>query len=250
MKITCDIIQDLLPLYCDRVCSEDSKQAIEAHLQECEQCREDLLRMQEDIKGVALQANECQIVEAAETAWKKGKKRAFIKGCLIVLLGLAMLVGTYTAFHWFSTADENDHTALARQAAEYFDRDELFVEKIEKRGNYLAALCKDKDGNWCMCVFDRDSLFDNRWIAGGGKPSLKTGTIGSWNYGSPEGEAVLIFCGGSIPDEVCWYKFQNGYITYTCPVDNNTVLDIFVIPDRYDINGHPIPLDNNQQEID
>lgn len=202
-----------------------------------------------DFEAIYTQSFESRLLEK-ETAWKKGKKRAFIKGCLIVLLCLAMLVGTYMAIHWFSTADENDHTALARQAADYFDRDELFVEKVEKRGNYLAALCKDKDGNWCMCVFDRDSLFDNRWIAGGGKPSLKTGTIGSWNYGSPEGEAVLIFCGGSIPDEVCWYKFQNGYVTYTCSVENNTVLDIFVIPDRYDINGYPIPLDSNQQEID
>lgn len=39
MKIDCGIAQDLLPLYEDGVCSESSRAAVEAHLQECEVCR-------------------------------------------------------------------------------------------------------------------------------------------------------------------------------------------------------------------
>ena len=35
MKISCDIIKDLLPLYYDGVCSADSKAIIEAHLAQC-----------------------------------------------------------------------------------------------------------------------------------------------------------------------------------------------------------------------
>lgn len=115
------------------------------------------------------------------------------------MLSFALLIGIYTSFHWFSTADENDHPALSQQAAKYLGCDELFVVKVEKRGNYLAALFKDKDGNWSMCVFDKDSLFNNRWIASGGKPYLNTGTIDCYNYDSPEGEAILTFCGGKIP---------------------------------------------------
>ena len=37
-KISCDIIQDMLPLYYDEVCSADSRKMIEEHLQECEKC--------------------------------------------------------------------------------------------------------------------------------------------------------------------------------------------------------------------
>lgn len=39
MKLSCDIVQDLLPLYTDGVCSEDSRAAVEAHLKECPACR-------------------------------------------------------------------------------------------------------------------------------------------------------------------------------------------------------------------
>ena len=34
----CDIIRDLLPLYCDGLCSEASKQEIEAHVAQCQEC--------------------------------------------------------------------------------------------------------------------------------------------------------------------------------------------------------------------
>lgn len=39
MTYPCGIIRDLLPLYIDDVCNEESKQAVENHLAECEKCR-------------------------------------------------------------------------------------------------------------------------------------------------------------------------------------------------------------------
>ncbi|MBR3024697.1 MAG: zf-HC2 domain-containing protein [Oscillospiraceae bacterium] len=36
----CSIIQDLLPIYCDDLTSNDSREEIEKHLAECETCRE------------------------------------------------------------------------------------------------------------------------------------------------------------------------------------------------------------------
>lgn len=250
MKTSCEMIQDLLPLYCDGVCSETSKQIIEEHLQDCEKCREDLLFMKSDMKVTSAHTIEEKIAKAAVSAWKKGKKRSFIKGCLITLLSIAICIGGYALFHYVSTVEETNLDALAKQAADYFDYDELIVEKVERRGNYLAALCTDDNEIWCMCVFQRDRLFEDRWYANGGIPSLEKGTIESWNYGSPQNEAVLIFCGGDIPNEVCWYQFQNSNIIYTCPVEDRTLLDIFVIPDRTSINGYPILLDSNQQKIE
>ena len=39
MKINCEMVQDLLPLYEDGVCSESSRAAVEEHLKNCESCR-------------------------------------------------------------------------------------------------------------------------------------------------------------------------------------------------------------------
>ena len=38
-KISCEIIKDLLPLYYDNVCSNDSKLLVEKHNNECTSCR-------------------------------------------------------------------------------------------------------------------------------------------------------------------------------------------------------------------
>lgn len=38
MKISCDIIRDLLPLYAENMTSSASNEMVEAHLEECESC--------------------------------------------------------------------------------------------------------------------------------------------------------------------------------------------------------------------
>ena len=39
MKMSCNIIRDLLPLYIDNVCSLESREMIEEHLKECSECK-------------------------------------------------------------------------------------------------------------------------------------------------------------------------------------------------------------------
>lgn len=40
MKHNCNIVKDLLPLYIEEICSEDSREYVDEHLQECLECRE------------------------------------------------------------------------------------------------------------------------------------------------------------------------------------------------------------------
>ena len=49
MKIDCHVIQDLLPLYHDRVCSEETARLVEDHLAQCDQCRNYLNDLDEDL---------------------------------------------------------------------------------------------------------------------------------------------------------------------------------------------------------
>ena len=47
MKIECEVIRDLLPLYADDACSEKSRGIVEEHLQECDACRELLQKIRQ-----------------------------------------------------------------------------------------------------------------------------------------------------------------------------------------------------------
>lgn len=48
MTISCSIADDLLPLYVEDACSQDSRAALEAHLAQCAACREKLSRMRSE----------------------------------------------------------------------------------------------------------------------------------------------------------------------------------------------------------
>lgn len=205
---------------------------------------------------------EEQIVQKSEeniigiTSESKNEKKRLNKIIRVLILALSVLIiifiviSAYASYHWFSTVDGNDTKAIAHQVENYYKSDVGSVLKTEKRGNYLATLCESKNNELCMCVFERDSLFKNRWKASGGNPTLTNGEISSRNTGDSNGDTVIIFSGYNIPKEVCWYKFQNNNVEYTCPVDENgMLLDVFIIPDINDINGVAIPLNSAYQEI-
>ena len=51
MKITCDVICDLLPMYTEGMISTSGKQLVEEHIEDCQQCRMLLKSLQEDIQS-------------------------------------------------------------------------------------------------------------------------------------------------------------------------------------------------------
>lgn len=75
-NITCDIIEDLLPLYHDNVCSNDSKIIVEEHLKNCPQCKSCLECIHNEVFQNAINLNENQEnVSALKTFKRKLKKR-------------------------------------------------------------------------------------------------------------------------------------------------------------------------------
>ena len=93
MKLSCNIVRDLLPLYHDEVCSADSKAIVAEHLSGCEACREELRLIEAELDTPHISPqSECSM-KAVSAAWKKSKKRAFIKGLVIAAIICALAVG-------------------------------------------------------------------------------------------------------------------------------------------------------------
>lgn len=98
MKITCDVIKDLLPLYVDDVVSEDSRTMIRRHLESCPDCREYYAKLKGD--------DACEItkerIEAADSLKKIKKsilRKRIIAVCVTaVVLAAVMLSAFYIGF--------------------------------------------------------------------------------------------------------------------------------------------------------
>ena len=93
-----DIVQDLLPLYHDGVCSEKSRAAVEEHLKACETCRAALAAMDAPRpEAERAAADDAAAVKKISGEWKKGKRRAWWKGVLIAAAVCVVLAGAWLA---------------------------------------------------------------------------------------------------------------------------------------------------------
>ena len=82
-----DIVQDLLPLYHDGVCSERSRAAVEEHLQTCGVCRAALAAMDAPLpEAEKTAAEDAAAVKKISREWKNGKRRARIIGVLAAIV--------------------------------------------------------------------------------------------------------------------------------------------------------------------
>ena len=87
-NVTCSIAEDLLPLYMDGCCSEDSRQAVEEHMRTCEKCREKYLHLQDDLPTIAAETPDVRTDEIALSLSKKMRKRKLFVTAFTVILGL------------------------------------------------------------------------------------------------------------------------------------------------------------------
>ena len=89
MKFDCEIIQDLLPLYIDDVCSTKSKDAIEEHILGCAKCKELLSELgnQEVTQELSIEKNR-----VIEKHLKKERKRSTMIGLFTAAILMVPLI--------------------------------------------------------------------------------------------------------------------------------------------------------------
>ena len=91
MKHNCEVVRDLLPLYHDGVCSQESRMMVEEHLKECEACKEEL----EEIKKEVSVPN-ASMKDAAQ-AWKTLVRNLWLRRIAATVLVAVLTVAAVIA---------------------------------------------------------------------------------------------------------------------------------------------------------
>lgn len=92
MKLSCNVIKDLLPSYIDTICSDDTKVLVEQHLKGCKECKKTLECMKNDELPVENQ-DKLQI----DHMKKIRMHYSFISmGCYILLIFLLVMILSIT----------------------------------------------------------------------------------------------------------------------------------------------------------
>ncbi|MGI5964132.1 MAG: zf-HC2 domain-containing protein [Lawsonibacter sp.] len=93
----CEIIRDLLPLYCEGLCSEASRQEIEIHMAQCEACRTFFAEMKnEDVpipQPTPEPETEARVLQGVKKKFSRKRRRAVLLAVAAMLIFSVVLVG-------------------------------------------------------------------------------------------------------------------------------------------------------------
>ena len=105
MKNSCEVIRDLLPLYADDACSQDSRRMVDEHLAECTECSGILKRLQNNEIENDLQMEKQDVIEYGA---RKFKRRSATVGSTVsgmfmipILVCLVINLAAGSAMGWF-----------------------------------------------------------------------------------------------------------------------------------------------------
>ncbi len=130
MNKKCDIIKDLLPLYAENMCSNDSRQAVAEHIAECENCRNELSKIN---TNVAIQA------DSDVSMFKRIKKRARIEKVVISIVSIVFVLSALWYAQFFLI-----NTDCAMSYEKYNMAENVTVE-VDEDG--LLWLCTDNEAS-------------------------------------------------------------------------------------------------------
>ena len=160
-KYPCGVVRDLLPLYRDNVCGEESRHIVEAHLAECSECPK-ILEQMEDGSVEELLSTESNSVL---TIHRKKERRTAVTAGLITsgILFIPMVVclicnlATGHGLSWFfivltSLMMAASVTALPMLASRYrFSK--VFAGFLISLFLLLLSCCLYTGGNWLLVAF-------------------------------------------------------------------------------------------------
>ena len=104
MKLSCKVIEDMLPMYYDCVCSNESASLIEEHLKECPRCSRILADLRSGIDISEKSVDDLKPLEGIQKKWKKSKRTYIRRGIGITLAALLLVTVVLTGIWYFSYA--------------------------------------------------------------------------------------------------------------------------------------------------
>ena len=100
MNLPCKIVEDMLPIYYDGVCSDESAKLIEKHLENCPQCSRLLSDLNTEIEIGEKSVDDLKPLEEIQKKWKKSK-RVYLRTGICVALAVLVLIMTALSGIWY-----------------------------------------------------------------------------------------------------------------------------------------------------
>lgn len=102
MNLPCKVVEDLLPMYFDGLCSVESATLVEEHLKTCPACSHVLVQLQTEFEVSEKIVDDMKPLAAIQEKWQKSKRSNFKKGIGITLAALFAVVTVLSGVWYYS----------------------------------------------------------------------------------------------------------------------------------------------------
>ena len=159
-KISCNVINDILPLYADDVVSEDTRKLVNEHLSGCRECSQRLSDIRSDIRtDIETQAAEAE-KHAVVAAKKKLRTKRIITIILSVVVGAVIISMIIAGMRLVKIPVEYDESRFRAVVREEGGEDCLFLRyKGRYDGHELVATRDANTGEEEMYI----ELYTTAW---------------------------------------------------------------------------------------
>lgn len=145
MKLSCNVIEDMLPMYHDKVCSEETAALVEEHIQDCAACS----RILSDLRGeIAIPVSKPDDIKPLKNIQKKVKRTRML--WLIAVIVIIALIPV--AFFFGNRQGEQKDNAV------YSEQDAL------AQGNAFMTALTDGDYKTAFSYIDLKGA-KREWLA-------------------------------------------------------------------------------------
>jgi len=207
MKLPCEMVQDLLPLYHDGVCSEVSAALVREHLAQCGECRNVLERIDAALEVPEAEKAAAEGLLSVKKRWEKSISRACVKGFCIAALVFAVIAGGMLALTQWKCLPI---TTQGMEVAEIYRLEDgriLYRLKVPKDAWCREFKFEDHDGKSykipVRAILELNekegwpSVLDDYQMIDAGEGNAWRETMGAvpvaqWYIGRP-GEALLVY---------------------------------------------------------
>jgi hypothetical protein len=135
MTLKCEVIQDLLPSYIDRLTSEDSDHLVERHLNECDACKVIYNDMKQELPEI--DESKRDISEKHEMKLMKRIKNKIIT-VIITIVATFSIIGFVIGLYGNVIFQEGNPIALISSIIELEFTDEKYVQYSTSPDKYIS----------------------------------------------------------------------------------------------------------------
>ncbi len=143
-KTECELVQDLLFSYVDKILNVKSKKIVDRHLIECEKCQHKLREIRKDIEKN--QENQKMQIDYLKRVRRKNTIKSFLLANLFVLL---LFVGIFVSVYVYKFSIM---TGVAKKVEKQFESENFYIEQ-------MVTLGFDEDGIEVQRIWFKDGKY-------------------------------------------------------------------------------------------